>query len=325
MKILVLGASGYIGSRLLTRMRATVGLEPVAAARGRKPLPAEVASVPVDARDENPLRLALVGMDGVVNCVAGDADSIATGAAVLARAAHAAGCRCIVHLSSMAVYGRREGLVDENAPLDPGLGWYAQAKCAAEQSLTDFASAGGSVALLRPGCVYGAGSELWVGRIGRLLRAGRLGDLGAQADGWSNLVHVDDVCTSIIASLHALQTYPASTRVAYNLAAPDSPRWNDYFLDLALAVGATPLRRLAPGRVKADACLAGPALKLAEKLADRLGIDRRGLPDPLPPALLRFFAQQILLDSRKAERELGLHWMPYAEGLTDAVLANPVR
>jgi hypothetical protein len=42
-----------------------------------------------------------------------------------ARATH---CRRIVHL---AVYGPVEGVVHEDAPLDPSLGCYGQAKCQA--------------------------------------------------------------------------------------------------------------------------------------------------------------------------------------------------
>src|SRR5206468_2109085 len=77
-------------------------------------------------------------------------------------------------------------------------GWYGRAKGEAEDILAGYE--GGTVRV-RPGCVGGAGSELWVGCVGRLLKSGRLGDLGAAGDGWSDLVAVDDVCTAIIASL----------------------------------------------------------------------------------------------------------------------------
>lgn len=322
MKVLVLGGSGYIGQHLLQRMAATVGVSAVSASRGRKPAPDGIVTIQLDTRDEAALTLALSGMDCIVNCVAGDADSIAAGATTLVRAAQAAGCARIVHLSTMSVYGRQEGRLDESAPFDPGLGWYARAKCAAELEMQQYVAAGGNAIILRPGCVYGPDSQLWVGRIGRLLKSGRLGDLGPQGDGWSNLVHVDDVCSAILASLLLTQSQQigeTESLVAINLAAPDSPRWNDYFRDLAMAIGATPLKRIPQRRIKADACIAGPVIKITEKVADRLGIAHSSLPDPIPPALLRFFNQQIFLDSRKAEQVLGLEWTPYRSGLADSV------
>lgn len=322
MNVLVIGGSGYIGQNLLQRMADTVGISAISASRGRKPVPAGVATVQLDTCDEAALTLALAGMDCIVNCVAGDAQSIADGATALVRAARTAGCERIIHLSTMSVYGRQEGLLDENAPFDPGMGWYAQAKCAAELDIREYVAQGGNAVVLRPGCVYGYDSQLWVGRIARLLNARRLGDLGVQGDGWTNLVHVDDVCTAVLASLQlslAQLNGEAEKLMEFNLAAPDSPRWNEYFLDLALSIGATPLERISLNRIRADACIASPFLKVTEKLADRFGIDHRGLPDPIPPALLRFFSQQIKLESSKAERLLALEWTPYRIGLANSL------
>lgn len=321
MKVLILGGSGYIGQHLLVRLAATPGISAVSASRGRSTVPAGISTVQLDTRDEAALTQAMQGMDCVVNCVAGDADSIASGATALVRAARAAGCDRIIHLSTMSVYGRQEGTLDESAPFDPGLGWYAEAKCIAEMKIQDFVAQGGNAVVLRPGCVYSPDSHLWVGRIGRLLRSGRLGDLGVHGDGWSNLVHVEDVCTAIIAGLNLTlrqQSGEAERLAIFNLAAPDSPRWNEYFRDLAMVIGATPLKRIPQKRIKADACIAGPVLKITERLADRLGLDRSNLPDPIPPALLRFFGQQVKLDSRQAESLLGLEWTPYRAAIAHA-------
>ena len=205
----------------------------------------------------------------VVNCVAGDFDSIAGGAACLAKVAVNSGCR-IIHLSTMSVYGGLEGVVNEGAPLDPGLGWYASAKCAAEDHMRDYAGNGGEVVILRPGCVYGAGSELWVGRIARWLHAARIGDLRAAGDGWANLVHIDDVCTAVLAAIHLPMHQGAAPM--FNLARPDNPRWNEYLIDLAIGVRAIPVRRISAWRLKVDSHLAGPPLKIAEKLLDKMGV-----------------------------------------------------
>src|SRR6185369_10247508 len=219
MKVLVLGGSGYIGSRLCELLAASGWATPVSASSSRQQAGAK--GLRVDTTDPASLRLAVQDMDAVVNCVAGSPRAIAEGAKVLGEVCAKAGCERIVHLSSMAVYGRREGPVQERAPVDQSLGWYARAKCEAERHMASFVERGGTAVMLRPGCVWGPGSQLWVGRIGRCLHARRLGDLGEAGDGWSNLVHVDDVCSAICAALRLPQ--PAGQLRTYNLAAPDSP------------------------------------------------------------------------------------------------------
>jgi nucleoside-diphosphate-sugar epimerase len=311
MKVLVLGGTGYIGARLVA-MLAQAGHVAVAGSRRNG----------LDTQDIASMTRALQDVDAVVNCVAGSADAISLGARVLVQAAQQSGRPRIVHLSSMAVYGALEGEVTEAAPRDPSIGWYAKAKCEAEDIVADYE--GGAV-MLRPGCVWGPGSDLWVGRIGRLLQAKRLGDLGAAGDGWSNLVAVEDVCRAAIASLDVATT-PGMPRV-FNLASPDSPRWNEYFVDLALAIGATPVRRISPRHVKVDAKLLGPPLKALEIAARKLRLPARSLPDPLPPNLPGLFERHLHLRSELAQRELAVMWTPYEQVLRESAawfaLAHP--
>ena len=321
MKIMVLGGSGHIGKKLLDSLRSTSWAEPVGASRAAReqghPGAGNADWVSVDTTDVSALTAALQGFDVVVNCVAGDARSISEGARALVQAARAANCPRIVHLSTMAVYGPVEGIVHEDAPLDPSLGWYGRAKCEAETQIGDFVRQGGEAVVLRPGCVFGPGSELWVGRVARWLQAGRLGDLGVAGDGWSNLVNVGDVCQAIVGSLR-LPVAPGELPI-FNLAAPDCPRWNDYFVDLALALNATPVRRIGPHQLRLDAWLAGPALKTAQRTVKYLRMKNAIVPDPMPPGLLRLWAQHIHLDASSATQTLELAWTPYAMGLQSSV------
>lgn len=312
-KILVLGGSGYVGSRLCAMLRQTRWATPVS---GSSRAAAGPQSVRADTRDPASLTAALQDVDAVVNCVAGNARAISEGAEVLAQACAAAGCRHIVHLSSMSVYGSAEGRITEEAPLDPGLGWYGQAKCEAERHIVSFAQGGGTAVIFRPGCVWGPGSELWVGRIARYLRAGRLGDLGEAGDGWSNLVHVDDVCSAIVAALR--ESRPNGQLLTYNLSAPDSPRWNEYFVDLALAIGATPVPRISARQLRLDAWLAGPPLKVAQMVFAKAGLPAHAVPDPLPPGLLGLWERHLHLDSSSAQRDLDIRWTPYPYALAQS-------
>ena len=314
MKVLVLGGSGYVGARLCAMLRDSGTATPVCASFRQKTGGPDHTRV--DTRDPDALRQALASVDAVVNCVAGSASAIAEGARVLTQAARSAGCRRLVHLSSMAVYGTAEGRLAEDAPVDGSLGWYARAKCEAEAHVAAFAAQGGIATVMRPGCIWGPGSELWVGRIASFLQARRLGDLGIAGDGWSNLVHVEDVCRAICAALRR-EDADAGSRI-YNLAAPDSPRWNEYFVDLALAIGATPVQRLAPWRLRVDTMLFGPPLKVAEILGRKLARNARLLPAPMPPNLLGLWERHLQLDSTRAEQELGVQWTPYALTLQQA-------
>ncbi len=313
-KVLVLGASGHIGQRWRALQVGNPLLQVSGASRHPPPGSGLLA---LDTRNLPALTRALEGMDAVINCVAGSAAAIAEGTAQLCQAAHAAGRVRVLHLSTQSVYGAFEGEAHESMPLDPGLGWYGRAKCQAELSLRDWVQHGGGQAvILRPGCVYGPGSQLWVGRIGRWLQAGRLGDLGAAGDGWSNLVHVDDVCQALSTALR-LPLAPGELPV-FNLAAPDSPRWNSYWVDLALAIGAVPARRISTRQLQLDAWLTGAPLKLGQRLLQLAGKRRTRWPDPLPPGLPRLWQQQIHLDAQAASTRLDLQWTPYASSVAQS-------
>jgi nucleoside-diphosphate-sugar epimerase len=320
MKVLVLGGSGHIGGRLLEMLHATSWAVATGASRqkkhaiGAESLRAEWREL--DTRNAGQLAAALKNFDAVVNCVAGDAASISEGMHALVDAALKADCPRIVHLSTMSVYGPAEGLIRESAPRDASLGWYGRAKCEAETRLEEFTRRGGEAVTLRPGCVFGPGSELWVGRIGRWLQSRRLGDLGIAGDGWSNLVHVDDVCQALLVALQ-LPVAPGELP-AFNLAAPDSPRWNDYFVDLALHIKATPVKRIGQRQLQMDSWIGGPPLKAAERALKFLGNTGWLLPDALTPGLLHLWSQHIQLDSQAATEQLGLVWTPYNTGVHDS-------
>ncbi|WP_322034092.1 NAD(P)-dependent oxidoreductase [Paraburkholderia sp. J76] len=311
-RILVLGATGFVGRHLVKALSSTDWAEPVAASRR------EGNGVRrVDAADPASLAAALADVDAVVNCVAGAPAAIAANARALAAALAARGAALpVVHFSSMAVYGDADGRIDETTVLDaasPALSPYGRAKVESETRLASLPA----LTILRPGCIYGGGSPQWSIRIAQLLRARRLGDLGAAGDGCSNLVHIDDV---VQAALAALRT-PASGAQAYNLAMAQAPRWNEYFVAYARILGATPVERIGMRRLAFETKVLAPALKIAEIAGRKIG--GVTVPPPLPPSLARLWQQDIRLDARRAQAAFGITWTPWHIALqAEALMAG---
>lgn len=297
MRVLVLGANGFLGRQLVAALAASGWAVPVAGVRRRRE--SGVEQIVVDATDAGQVRAAAAEVDAIVNCVAGADATIVEGARALF--AVPPGVR-IVHLSSMAVYGDATGRVAEDAPLG-GSGGYAGAKVAAER----LSEMRGGVTILRPGCIYGRGSPQWTVRIAELLRARRIGDLGANGDGCSNIVHVDDVVAAILGVLRA----PATDGAVLNLAMPDAPDWNGYFLAFARALGTVPIATIPAWRLKAETAAAIP-LKLAERA-------KLPVPAAIPPSLARLWRQDIRLSTAAARAALPeVRWTPLVEGVAEA-------
>jgi nucleoside-diphosphate-sugar epimerase len=280
---------------------------PVAASH-RTPPPGKyrTQTVRLDATDAAAMGKALLGVDAVVSCIAGDPATIAASARVLFDCcSRLKPAPRIVHMSTMSVYGNADGVLDETAPLKGDASAYSAAKAEAEKLSKGYRS----VVHLRPGIVYGPGSPIWSEQIGRLLMARRLGDLGAAGAGVCNLVHVDDV---VQATLRALQQSGIEGE-AFNLSLPSAPSWNEYFRLYGQALG-MPAVSISRERLALELRLLGPALKIAEIFARRASLAWQ-TPVPIRPWLMRVCSEQIRLDVRKAERLLQMKWMPLECGL----------
>ena len=180
----------------------------------------------------------------------------------------------LILLSSIAVYGERDGDVDEvDRPLGQ-LDAYARGKIACEtitRAWADDPNARERRALtLRPGVVYGQGSRFWTEKLAARIRAGAWGDFGSRGDGVAALIHIDDLAAQIVAGAGLMLGGGAerwANWTALNAIGPETPTWNAYFHALAARLGAPPLARLSGGSIARRRALAAPA-----KIWRRLGL-----------------------------------------------------
>jgi nucleoside-diphosphate-sugar epimerase len=289
--VLVLGASGFIGTRLVQALAADPGYRPIAASR-RDGLSLDATKLPA-------VLAALKDADYVVNCIAGPPGTMIAATQVLCDAARASPPLRIVHLSSMAVYGAATGLVrEDHAPVAP-TGAYGEAKIACETIIRRYVADGGDAVILRPTCVFGPGSPQWTTRIAALLRAGRLGDLGPAGDGCCNLACIDDLVAGVIRALSA----PDVSGRAFNISSAAYLTWNEFLTRFAIALGATPVRRLSDRTLRLESKLLAPARRIADIGLRKVG---KSAGPAITPSLLALMQQDIRIDCTAAVAALAL-------------------
>jgi nucleoside-diphosphate-sugar epimerase len=309
-RIVVLGASGFIGRRVVEKLSSNDSVKVVAASRHAAAQFSDprVEGLNLDASDPAALRSALAGAHAVVNCIAGDPMMLVSVSRQLFTAAAAMSpCPRVINLGSLAAYGSGTGLVDESAELLGNLDAYSAAKAESDRLAQQYDFA----VTLRPGIVYGPGSPWWSDRIARLLVSGRLGDLGARGSGICNLVYVDDVAAAVMQAL-TLSELPDR---AFNLSSSGAMTWNEYFSRYAAALSALPVRKISKLRLTVEDTLIGPPLKLLELALRKPAWARWNPLPPVRPWLLEICARSIQMDARRAERVLGMRWTPLDIGL----------
>jgi nucleoside-diphosphate-sugar epimerase/predicted dehydrogenase len=216
-RILVTGASGFLGGRLvevLSEQGTTARAATRLASRARQLRGIEW--VQCDLAKEEGLRRALSGIETVFHCAAlcgapGSLeefeDANVRGTLRLVRLAAEAGVKNFVYVSSMSVYAAPNGtraVLDEASPYDPRAGErgaYTRSKLAADAALLEHARRELSprIIVLRPGTIYGPGAKLPVGRFQLPSSSARPLIAGGRRVS-TGLVYVDDVVDAMLAA-----------------------------------------------------------------------------------------------------------------------------
>lgn len=238
MKIAIIGASGFVGLRLVERLHLTGRAEVVPivhayrslAVLARFALPWRIT----DPSDPVALAEALKGCDHVVHAALGDASQIVSMAEALYPAAERAGIKRIVALSSAAVHSLTPAPgTDETTPiLTNQKSDYNVAKAKAEQILEN-ARRRGRVELvqIRPSIIHGPRSRLVADIANQLLtRTAYLIDDGR---GICNAVSVDNLIDAIWLAL----TKPEAAGNIFLVNDRETVTWREFYGAIAACVG----------------------------------------------------------------------------------------
>lgn len=236
MRIAIIGASGFIGTRLVERFHLGGGEHSIVAIVRRASslaLPARfhLETQIADALDTDAMARAFSGCDVVIHTALGDTAQIERMPSALCHAAAAAGVRRLIYLSSASVHGQNPPAgTDESSPLHLHQEIdYNSAKIRAEQkffsecqrlSLTGFA--------LRPGVVYGPRSR-WIADLATDLLEGRAW-LYEGGRGICNGIYVDNVVHAITCCLRA----PDNAAGAYLIGDGEKITWEQFYRSAAL-------------------------------------------------------------------------------------------
>ena len=313
--ILVSGASGFIGGRLLKALRPT-GIP--CRALSRTPI-GEENSFAADLSDKASLVRACSGVGCVFHC-AGYAHSFASlsdnddarhwnvnfeGTRNLLEAAAQVGVRRFVNLSSVKAMAEPGDIrADEEFPGEPDTA-YGKSKRAAEMAVLSVGeNAGMHVVNLRLAMVYGAGGHGNLERMARLVRRSLFPPL-PETGNHRSLVHVDDV---VAAMRLAAEDSRANGRT-YIVAAPEAPSGRGLFDALRDALGMPHCNWSVPEALLRTAAAGGDVLEALT--GKRMPFDREVLDRLLGSA---WYSAECI------ERELG--WrakVPLSEGLAELV------
>lgn len=209
-RVVVTGASGFIGERLCERLRAEQALVVAAALNLRD----GDDTVHIDVSDPFSVRKALgpdTSVDGVVHLAAlvGDQFEAAayhhvniSGSDHVAKAAREAGARRFVQISSIASMGFNPGRnVDETFVCKPSGDPYGDSKLLGERAaMSHHGKQGMEVVAIRPGDVWGVGSDPWVIRPLAMMKSGEFMWVSG-GKGQLAMVHVDDIIDGIVLAL----------------------------------------------------------------------------------------------------------------------------
>lgn len=317
MLVLVTGASGFLGAHVV---RALLGQTDQVRALVRPDSPRNhirklgVEFAQGNLLDEGVLDEACRGVDAVIHCASLVSywsrqnklmqRTNVEGASMLLRAAHEAGVKRIVHVSSVAAIGstRTGGVLDEGASWnlhDAGI-YYARTKHESEQRMLAAAWGGMGVVVVNPSSMFGPRLD---GLPPSPLITGIMrGRLPWTPPGGTSITDVADVAAASVRALRSGRPGERYILAGHNLT------WEQLYNSIAeFADGRVPKKKLSVRRLRWMRALA--------TMRDKLHLSR----PPWTPELYRSYGTYSWFRSSKAERELGYVVRPMRQIIRHAI------
>lgn len=271
MRVLVTGASGFVGCRVVECMMLTGIAKPLAAIRSwsRAPriarLGAEVVICDIGSPEQ--VDRAVSQVDAIVHLAkTDDRESIVGGTRNLLESAVKHRVKRFVYLSTAEVYGPDvSGTITEAHTIEPTGRLYGDAKIEAEQVCREYHKRGLFPTILRPSLIYGPFSASWTIDIAKRLESNYWGTFEELGEGRANLIYVDDLVQAICKSL----TNEAALGEDFHVNGPEVPTWNEYFERFNQALGRQPLPKLSASRSKLRTKLMDTCSYMADKVVNR--------------------------------------------------------
>ena len=267
--VLITGSGGFIGGWVAEQfhlegdMAVRAGIRRVNTAVRIARFPMEI--VACDILDTNQLHRAMEGVDAVVHCAIGDESVAIQGTKNVLEAARSHGVQGVVHLSSIAVYGKPSGVITEDSPPQSKGNPYSAMKIEAENVCRTYADKDVPVVMLRPTIVYGPYSAQWTQNFALRLLSRKWGTFGKAGEGFANLVYVTDVVQAIRLSLKN----KSAAGQAFNVNGSEIITWNEYFERFNRELGLDPLPKLSANAIKLRALMMQPVRTVGKAVLAR--------------------------------------------------------